>query len=683
MTRKRFWFWILIAISMTAGLTAAPVPAWSEEAGEGETVFQLETITVTAQKQEEDMQEVPQSLTVLDDMTLEDYDIDDLWRMSYFVPNLLLFDTGMSSLFAQPTMRGITAPATTLSSSVGLYVDGVPLLSAPGFQAGLLDVERVEVLRGPQGTLYGKNTEVGAISIITRQPDNELRGKIGLLGGEDQRFRMSGAISGPMVKDRFYYSLSGFYDRKDGFVRNTYLGGKDDDRQKWFGRAQLRWTPMDDIDISLFASRAASDEDGSSMTGSDGFYQMMGIPIPPRGEVSSDLRPTRDTYHDIQSLKIDYDYDENITVTSITARTLTDWHATADFDYTPMVLFHTYQDSTYLRMSQELRFNINFKPFKILAGIYADTNENDVHFGDIPTGKDTTNRDFDGYSYAIFGQADYALTDALHLVAGLRYEFQHLDYKDHLNDIEDEFDAEEFAPKITLKYNFTPEISAYASVAKGYRTGGFNLTSYDPISAKYDSETLWSYEVGVKSMLWDNRVMCNISAYYMDIEDMQVEEWVTPVTSLTTNAAEATSKGVEVEVRASIVDGLSLLGAFGYNDTTFDTFEDALGDYSGNTNPFSPEFTLSYGAQYWHESGLHARADVVNYGKIYMNKENTQKRDSYQVVNAKVGYISDPFEMYLYGQNLFNEKYDSEEYYGFYDVLSEPREIGVEFSYRF
>lgn len=649
----------------------------------GNDVYQLGAITVTAQKQEENLQDVPLSVTAFDETTVEDYDMTDLWRLTDFVPNMLLLDVGMSSLFPQPTMRGISPPATTLASPVGLYVDGVPLLSGPGFQANLLDVERVEVLRGPQGTLYGKNTEVGAISVVTRPPDNTVRGKVGVRGGEDNRARVRGMLSGPILQDRFYYSVAGFYDRKDGFVDNTYLGGHDDDLQKWYGRGQIRWTPTDDLDLSFFAARTTSDERGSSMTGSDSFYRMMGMDVPPRAEVSSDERPKRRTTNDVQALTVKWNATRHIALTSISARTETDWYAKADYDFSPRPIMLTYQDSKYTRLSQEFRFNVDYEPVKALLGVYADSDQNDIHFGDGFTDTDTTDRDIDGDSYAVFGQVDYALTDALSLIGGLRYEVQNQRFTDHLNDHSDSFSAEEISPKIALRYAFTPNISVYASVSKGYRTGGFNLTATEPEYADFESEHLWSYEAGIKSTFFGERLLVNTSIYFMDIDNMQVEEWVSPITSLTTNAAKATSQGFEVEVQALVAQGLSLLGSFGYNDTTFQSFEDAKGDYSGNKNPFAPDYTYSLGARYRHDSGVYARADVVGYGPMYMDKANKNKKSAYDIVNAKVGYEWEDFDVYVYASNLFDTTYDSEEYYGYYNILSEPREVGLEVVYRF
>ena len=282
--------------------------------------FQVDTITVTAQKQEENIQKVPISLSVLDSLNIEDRNINDVWDIMDNIPGLMNFDTGMSDIFAQPSMRGITAPSTTFNTSVGLYVDGAPVFSSPGFATNLVDIERIEVLRGPQGTLYGKNTEAGAINIITYKPNNELRGKISTKIGEDNKRMLTASISGPILEDRLYFSLSGQREKKDGFLKNDNLGGYDDDRDRLYGRGQLRWTPNDNWDISLIMSRISIEEGGSPQVANSDMMAMYGQSKLPDRTTYSDLRPKRDSTNDFQTLKIDYDINDSMSISSITAK---------------------------------------------------------------------------------------------------------------------------------------------------------------------------------------------------------------------------------------------------------------------------------------------------------------------------------------------------------------------------
>jgi iron complex outermembrane receptor protein len=240
------------------------------------------------------------------------------------------------------------------------------------------------------------------------------------------------------------------------------------------------------------------------------------------------------------------------------------------------------------------------------------------------------------------------------------------------------------SPKIAYEYNFTPSFMAYASVSKGYRSGGFNPMASDPKYLSYDEEKLWSYEIGAKRTFLKNRLTLNACLYYMDISDMQVTEAVSPNESYLTNAAKATSKGIELEMSAKVSRGLTITTGYAYNDNEFDNFQDALGDYKGNRNPYTPEYTFNVGAQYRYYNGLYARVDLIGYGKMYFDKASEYSKDPYEIVNVKIGYETERFEYYLYAKNIFDKEYNSDGYYGgFYTIYSDPGAIGLGLTYRF
>jgi iron complex outermembrane receptor protein len=574
-------------------------------------------------------------------------------------------------------------------------VDGVPVLTGIGFVNEMLDIERIEVLRGPQGTIYGKGTEAGAINIITRQPDNEFRGKVSAQGGkllsgetgDKEKGEFSLNLSGPIQKDRLFFSIAGKYYQKDGFIENTMTGDDVDDRERWFGRAHLRWTPVDDLDISLIASRLEYDDGDANMNMGENGAAMFGLPAPEDRKVTSNMEGENNSSNDSQSLKIAYDISESLTLTSITTNWVYEDEGFADFDFSPATLMHSDKDSEYSKVSQELRLNYSAERLKWLVGLYYDRDVFDVDYevtSVIPQMAGVTSRDVDGHTYAVFANLTYPLTKRLSLITGLRYEKEEQDFEDNISHQNSNASWDELSPKIALEYCFTPAIMTYVSASQGYRSGGFNWTAKDPHYISYDEEKLWSYEIGAKSAFLDNRLIINGSAYYMKIDDMQVNEAVSPMESYITNAAEATGKGVELEIRARPYDGLSLMAGFGYSDIEFDSFKDVLGDYEGNENPWSPEYTFNIGAQYRHESGFYVRADLIGYGKMYFDKANDYSRDAYEIVNAKIGYEAEDFDIYLYGKNLFDKEYDSDGYYGgMYTIYSDPGEVGLQAVYRF
>ncbi len=234
------------------------------------------------------------------------------------------------------------------------------------------------------------------------------------------------------------------------------------------------------------------------------------------------------------------------------------------------------------------------------------------------------------------------------LTGGLRYETTEKEYQNHISaeHLDDSWDV--LTPKLALEYRPLSGIMTYISASKGYRAGGFNASATDPEYAAYDEEELWSYEIGAKNAFLNNRLIVNACVFLMDISDMQVSQKVSPTTSYLTNAAEASAKGVELELTGRITAGLTIMAGIGYTHLEFDDFKDEDGDYQGNKTPYSPEYTFNIGAQYRWQNGLYAKADLVGYGDMYFDKANECKRDAYQIVNAKIGYETEHYDIYLY-----------------------------------
>ncbi len=206
-TGKRYQSFFIAAISL-AVLGGVPTLAAAQENSSDRQVTTLDAITVTANKQEENIQDVPMSITAFDELVLDDKDINSIGKLTDYVPNLVLAPSGLSN-FARPGMRGIMASDVIPGISTAMFIDGIPVLSGSGYNANLQDIERVEVLRGPQGTLYGKSAQAGAINIITRQPDNDFQGKISVDGGEDYKKEVSLNISGPILQNKLFFGLIG------------------------------------------------------------------------------------------------------------------------------------------------------------------------------------------------------------------------------------------------------------------------------------------------------------------------------------------------------------------------------------------------------------------------------------------------------------------------------------------
>jgi iron complex outermembrane receptor protein len=659
----------------------------ADHAGAEKTqVTTLDTLTVTANKQKEDIQDVPIGITAFDGLTLEDKNISSLTEMADFVPNLAIIGTNISASNL-PVMRGIMAEMGTMSVATPIFVDGIPILSFSGYEDTLQNIERVEVLRGPQGTLYGKNAVAGAINIITRQPSNEFEGKVSAAGGEDYKKELSFNMNGPVVQDKLFFGLAGQYYEKDGFIKNGNTGGDENDKGRWYGKGLLNWKPVGNLSIQLILSHLQYDSKGPDIGLSEIGAAAFGLPASGDREVYCGSDAEDNSESNTQSLNISYDFGETLNLTSTTTHRKFETDVTFDYDFNPIAMMDTWSTMDNSKLSQELKLSSAMARINWVTGFYYDKDDDLLRVATtsvFPTMNSVNASDSGGEGYAVFGQLRYALTDRMGVTGGLRYEHQDKDIEYNtglsLND-----SWEDVSPKFSLDYSFTQEVMGYATIAKGVLTGGFNAHGAITGNETYDEQELWSYEVGGKAQLFDNKLIVNGALFYMDIDDMQVTEWVTtpygPATQIN-NAATATSYGAELEIQAKITSQFTLAGSFGCANAEFDEFQDAMGDYSDNKAPNAPEYTFSIGGDYRMGNGFFVGVDVVGYGKMYGDSANTYKRDAYQLLNAKVGYEADSWDVYLYGKNISDEDYtwDGLEYWKLY---SEPREMGLKLAYRF
>lgn len=639
----------------------------------------FESIIVTAQKREENLQNVPISMSVFDEFSIGDKRIKAIEDIAPYTPNLMFFSDGNGEN-VNPTVRGLRTDSGADSSSLGMYIDGVPMLSGD-FYAVIMDIERIEVLKGPQSTLYGRGTEAGVINIITKKPDNKAKFKIGSELGSDNKKEYYFSVSGPVVKDKFYLGLSGKHYEKDGMIENKYKGGQTDDREYNFGKLNLRYTPGDDLEM-FFTSQILGRKDG-------------GVSWNPKGapsrENSSDVGKSEpDTW--LNSLKVEYEYNACRFMSITTYKHKKQTEILRDFDFSPKIFYHMNHNNDRKNYSQEFRLNSNLGKLSWLIGVNADKDKVEMDAGIdslMPGYASNHQSDYEADSYGAFFHGEYFLNDDLSLNCGLRYDHNNIDFKEKgtNNDVAKSFS--EVSPKIGMKYHLTKESMIYTTIAKGYKPGGIYTYAAAGYPKDYEAETLWSYEIGVKNSFLNNRLNLNAALYYMAVDNMQVTTFVHESGSnnsaeYKSNAAEATSKGFEMDLNYRAVKNLNFFASFGYNHTEFDKYKDARGDFSGNTNPLAPEYNYNIGAQYRSDQGCYARVDINGYGEMYLDRENDFKRDAYNLVNTRIGYEQDHFDIYLYADNLFDKEYDTDGIYnGAYVIYSPPREIGVQFTYRF
>lgn len=700
---------LLLAAQM---LGSGPVVA--EEAsrvgGETDGIYQLETVTVTAEKRPEALQDVPASVTAVTGNQIDDAGIGTIMEVANQVPNLHIFTWGgrrNNHVF----MRGVGA--TYGEPAVGFYVDGVGYGSDGMFDLDLFDVERVEVLRGPQGTLYGRNALAGVINIVSKQPTNETEARASAGAGNFGQRELKGSLRTPLVEDKLFLGLSASAIKRDGYVDNTHLGGKVDDRDDQSVRANLRWLPSADFDatLSLDAERFRG--------GAYPLGPLQDIRDRP-DRVSNDFagRDDRDSFG--SSLSLNWNA-PGVRVTSITG--WRDWEndGAGDTDGSPLDIVREKTLEDRKQLTQELRLASpeTENTLRWMAGIYyyqADASINTrsmfgsdaVAMGFVPVPMDSVlNADKDDRGYALFGQLDYRLTERATLTAGLRrdHDERRVRMKTRMEmggatipgsegGLNDSRTFEEWLPKIAFAYKADANTLWYANVAKGYRAGGFNtLMNVNPADASFDPEHSTNYEAGFKWSGWQNRLSLNLAAYRVNLTDQQVIQLTPSIGSVVRNAGKSHSQGLEAELALRPASGWDITAGFSYTDAKFDEYrDDVLGaDYAGNRVPFVPKQMFNLAVQNRRPLGastaLFSRLELQRIGDFYWDTANTLKEGAYNLVNLRIGVEGENWEAYLWGKNLLDEGY-ADFVYNFPGLgpraqAGDPRTFGVTFGARF
>jgi len=657
------------ALAFGLMLAAAGWLAFPEFARADSDEVLLEPVKVTAQKREEDVQHVPMSVGVVNDVKLEESRINEILDLHRISPGLYMSNSGGSSLSSFVGMRGRINGPTDVDPTVTVLVDGVPYTDTYAIGANLLyDVERVEVLRGPQNTLYGVNSVAGVINVVTRQPGETPHYNASAEGGIGPEFngswKLSGSASGPLVDGKLFGGLAVMGKRRGGYIKNLDTGDRYNDETLSGARGSLVWTPIDTLKVT--AGLAFSDLDG---TGGVILLPMDGAAAARVGqkyeewEADLDDEGSNQVQNVAPNLKISYDagFADLVSVTTYRKSTQ-DFEY--DFDLTDAPILIGTSDATSESWTQEIRAqskNENNTHFQWVAGYFhnAFTRKQDMGIGapsaPIPLVLDA---ELSGYSDALFAQGTYRmLDDKLGVTLGGRQEWTHRQVQDFTDTWYEDagLNDSQFLPRIAVDYRFTPDIMFYASVTKGWRSSGFNHLNTAPDRLRFKKETSWTYEVGAKNRFWDNRLTFNAAVYHSVYSDFQDRFQTGPTTFYLGNADRVEMTGMELELDAALADNLQLSGSFGYVHAEYSDYEDDAHDYSGNTVVMVPDFDASLALKYTFLDHYYIRPEVQGVGKIYWDRLNNRSQDPYCLLNLRAGYAKDEWEVYAFGENLTNE----------------------------
>lgn len=630
------------------------------------TAAALEEVIVTAQKRAQGLQDVPISINAVSGDKLSNAGIEDLQDLSGSIPNLQITQTGITN---QIGMRGIYSGSNKgFEQSVAMYVDDVYYGRGQLIQLPLVDVERVEVLRGPQPTLFGKNAIAGAISIVTKEASEEFEASIsGFYEFEHSEKKLTAMVSGPITDNLRGRLVANFRDI-DGWMENTNLNRDEPNSDHSYIRGALSWDIADATTATLKLERAEFDNLGRSMENRNpiGSYTTIFSDV----DVNEDYKREDGGYQSINEvdnavLKIQHEINE-FELTSVTAYLSYETKELIDVDYIARdFLDGTNQSEDFSQFSQEIRISSPASDtLEYIAGVYYQDNEleatDEVFFGkDLPIAPviggswDRLYRQ-ESKVWSVFAQFDWHISDTLNLTVGARYSDEDKDgarrldligantplgqdvfeavlngvFKVYAHDLSGSRGEQQFSPLVNLQWDATDDLMLYASYTQGSKAGGFDIRSNSfPGNAaaegafEFEDEQADSYELGAK-FRWESAEL-NVSAYRTEYEDLQITVFDGVLGFNVQNAAEATVQGVELDGRIQITENLLLSGSLAYLDFEYNDYDVAqcphplstpnqrpstsvpgLCDQSGETASHAPELSASISLDYSVETSV-------------------------------------------------------------------------------
>lgn len=712
-----------VPVFMSAALLFAGSALADQASKDAEPAAALEEVIVTAEKREESLQNTPISIAAFSSEALETKRIASLADLGTMVPNLQVSPHPNTGTTVRAMIRGIGEPSAvqTRDNPVAVYVDGVYVGRGQGLANELAELERVEVLRGPQGTLYGRNATAGAINFITKAPElGEFSGQQAFTFGRFDEFRSRTSVNIP-VGDTLALDLAYVITKKDGFVQNRGAGSArfgDVDRKGV--RAAALWKPID-----AFEARYTYDstwlEDTSLYVAAVPFYPAEGERPRSGSAGATPLRPG-DSRIQGHNLTLSYDVSENLTIRSISGyrevRDETNQAYNPDV-VRPFLPLYNYSTTDQSQFSEELQLigEALDGGLEYVAGLYYFSESGDgLAQSTLPTIRNPRLFDWENKAYAIFGQATWTpsvLDRRLHITLGGRFSKDERDSSvlatvvPNVGPTMVVIDAagtasfDDFSPSGTMQFDISDDVNVFARIAKGYKTGGFNPTASSgaAFARGFGPETLISYEAGIRSELFGRRIRLNATAFYSEYDDIQTNVFNPFNTRIfdVINAGEAVVQGFEADITALLFEGFTVSGSYGYVDPDFKKVVDLGGNdiTAGFYFPHAPKNSFTLGADYKsHSTPVGIVEANLNYGwqdKFYgVTTPGNLIVNSYGLLSGSIALSDvagiDGLRVAVWGRNLTDTTYYAT-HFAFGDVavamFGEPRTYGLDISMRF
>ena len=669
----------------------------------------IETVTITAQGRAQALQDVPISVKTFSAKEIEKSGITSTQDFINLTPNVA-FDQSFTFANSFVTIRGVSQ-LNNADSPVAVVVDGVPQNNQKQLKMDLFDVQRIEVLKGPQGALFGRNAIGGAITIETRQPTNVVEGFAGLEAGNGGALTASAGLSGPIVDDKVLYRIAGESRHSNGLITNTWLNqkvdkiGHDDSL-----RGKILVYATDDLKLD-FRLSANDYEGGATWDSVVASGNANDIQAPRSNILGRTLGHSTDF-----SFRASHATDAG-TLSAITAYTDLVEKYRGDLDFSNPVdrpggflglgiQVGQGQDLSVKMISQEIRFtSADDKPLRWIAGTlfldtrrnletraFVDTDGSRAQYDDLSKNLIDRNEHNDNRAWSVFGQVEQDFSPTTTLAAGLRWDSDARDQRDIVDGSEQKKTFSSVQPKLTLTQHFTKDVIGYGTYSTGFRSGGFNA----PGLGGFKAERLSNFEAGVKSTLLDKRLLLNASVYYADSRDFQY---------FFTNAATGAQfianidkvhiKGLDLDFTWLPVAGLQVDGGVGTTDSRIraNAAQPAtVGNYTPKASPWKVNLGLQYTTALASDLSGYARFDVEERSRRYWQIDNADVQKEMTLMNLRLGVSTakEAWSGYLFVKNLGDKKYYADYNPAAYSGLgyaigarAEGRQYGIGGKYRF
>lgn len=734
-----------------------------------------EVVVIASPKETGKLREMPTAVSLISQQDMQANQITSLKNVSALVPNFFMPDYG-SRITSAIYIRGIGSRINT--PAVGLYVDNIPYIDKSAFDFNFYDIERIDILRGPQGTLYGRNTMGGLIKVHTRSPFSYQGTDVKLSYASKSNHRSASLTHYHRWSDHFAFSAGGYYEGSDGFFRSSFDGKKIDKMEAGGGRMRAIWLPSENLKLDFTVGYDYSDEGGypyfytGAIKGHEEEYKDL------IGKISynRDCGYRRGLLN--TGLNIEYQGSKFI-MNAITGYQNLNDRMYLDQDFLPVDIYNIEQKQRINTLNEEITFKSkNNQRWVWLAGVsgfyqWLHTNapvtfqpegiewlEQTINQGIASSGMPLKMKllnetmpvpgtfDTPVLGAAIFHQStfNHLLVENLSATIGLRldYEKNKIDYNSSAalkiqmlmagkpmgNPIDQaaEFigkldeDHVQLLPKFALKYDFKNQNNLYATVSRGFRSGGYNIQMFSELlqnalkqrpgagsaataddikeMVTYKPEYSWNYELGAHLTLFNGKLKADLAAFYMDTRDQQIAKFVdSGLGRMMVNAGSSESYGAEASFLASVNRNLSMNVGYGYTHSTFKKYDggttssDEVIDYSGNYVPFVPRHTMNVGANYSFFFGRSSWAQSLTFGlnytgagKIYWTEKNDVSQSFYSTLNGRISLQAQALQIDFWGRNLTNKNYTTfyfESMSRGFEQKSKPIQFGMDIRYHF